>query len=124
MCHVESHYRTACLCRSQPPSAVTPPHSMSVQVTTSQCTHTTAQHVCTGHNLPVQHDTTNMSQYDNFQRSTEITIKCCTEMLHESGGLSHNEGQNINMPLNIISGKQNYSPTYQFSICTRMIFLS
>jgi hypothetical protein len=36
----------------------------------------------------MQHDTTNMSQYDTFQRSPEIIIKCCVEMLHESGGLS------------------------------------
>jgi hypothetical protein len=50
--------------------------------------HTTTQHVCAGHNLPVQHDNTNMSQYDAFQRNTEIIIKFCAEMMHESGGLS------------------------------------
>ena len=78
--------------------------------------HTTAQHVCADHSLPVGHDTTNTFQYATFQRSTEITLKCCAEMLHESGRLSHNYGQNINVPLNIINCTQNYSPITGFQL--------
>jgi hypothetical protein len=43
--------------------------------------HTTPQHVCAGHTHPVQHQMSNMSQYDTSHRSTEIIIKCCAEML-------------------------------------------